>query len=193
MEKKIVLPEKLDTVPRAAELPRHMHRWNTNEEVASILIAFNKHKEWESREVPVRPPSGSMFLYSRKKVRYRKDSYCWKKRKDGRTTREDHMKLKVQGIECIYGCYVHSAILPTFHRRCYWLLQVSWLVDRHACVVEVDGKTDVDRQNPDIVLVHYLNVPLTDDNKLGMPTLSCCSDNKEWTEDELVLQLRPMC
>jgi hypothetical protein len=87
-----------------------------------------------------------MLLYSRKKVRYRRDGYCWKKRKDGKTTREDHMKLKVQGTEvrtptplplhltltpdlslsfqCIYGCYVHSAILPTFHRRCYWLLQV---------------------------------------------------------------------
>ncbi|CAG2065433.1 unnamed protein product, partial [Timema podura] len=70
-----------------------------------------------------RPKSGSMLLYSRKKVRYRRDGYCWKKRKDGKTTREDHMKLKVQGTECIYGCYVHSAILPTFHRRCYWLLQ----------------------------------------------------------------------
>ena len=72
-----------------------------------------------------RPKSGSMILYSRKRVRYRRDGYCWKKRKDGKTTREDHMKLKVQGTECIYGCYVHSAILPTFHRRCYWLLQVS--------------------------------------------------------------------
>lgn len=40
-----------------------------------------------------------MLLYSRKKVRYRRDGYCWKKRKDGKTTREDHMKLKVQGIE----------------------------------------------------------------------------------------------
>ena len=39
------------------------------------------------------------MLYSRKKVRYRRDGYCWKKRKDGKTTREDHMKLKVQGIE----------------------------------------------------------------------------------------------
>ena len=73
----------------------------------------------------VRPASGVMLLYNRKKARYRKDGYCWKKRRDGKTTREDHMKLKVQGIECIYGCYVHSAILPTFHRRCYWLLQVS--------------------------------------------------------------------
>lgn len=36
--------------------------------------------------------------------------------------------------QCLYGCYVHSSIIPTFHRRCYWLLQVgddlllfSWL------------------------------------------------------------------
>ncbi|XP_018574381.1 calmodulin-binding transcription activator 2 isoform X1 [Anoplophora glabripennis] len=112
-----------------------------------------------------------MLLYSRKKVRYRRDGYCWKKRKDGKTTREDHMKLKVQGTECIYGCYVHSAILPTFHRRCYWLLQ-----------------------NPDIVLVHYLNVPYPDDNKLAVitPSLALWADKKEWTKDELVSQLKPM-
>lgn len=53
-----------------------------------------------------RPKSGSMLLYSRKKVRYRRDGYCWKKRKDGKTTREDHMKLKVQGTEvsAIFTC-----------------------------------------------------------------------------------------
>lgn len=44
-----------------------------------------------------------MILYNRKKVKYRKDGYCWKKRKDGKTTREDHMKLKVQGVE-VRGC-----------------------------------------------------------------------------------------
>ena len=51
-----------------------------------------------------RPKSGSTLLYSRKKVRYRRDGYCWKKRKDGKTTREDHMKLKVQGIEVSKCC-----------------------------------------------------------------------------------------
>ena len=51
-----------------------------------------------------RPKSGSMLLYSRKKVRYRRDGYCWKKRKDGKTTREDHMKLKVQGTEVKPPC-----------------------------------------------------------------------------------------
>lgn len=50
-----------------------------------------------------RPQNGSMILYNRKKVKYRKDGYCWKKRKDGKTTREDHMKLKVQGVEVSKG------------------------------------------------------------------------------------------
>ncbi|XP_057336302.1 calmodulin-binding transcription activator 2 isoform X1 [Microplitis mediator] len=168
----IKLPENLETLPRAEHFPTQRHRWNTNEEIAAILISFQRHAEWQSREVKVRPRSGSMLLYSRKKVRYRRDGYCWKKRKDGKTTREDHMKLKVQGVECIYGCYVHSAILPTFHRRCYWLLQ-----------------------NPDVVLVHYLNVPYPDgDAKLAAlpPCLALPPDKKEWTRDELASQLRPM-
>ncbi|XP_072948624.1 calmodulin-binding transcription activator 2 [Epargyreus clarus] len=167
----IKLPENLESLPRAEHFAVQRHRWNTNEEIAAILISFDKHTEWQSKEVKIRPKSGSMLLYSRKKVRYRRDGYCWKKRKDGKTTREDHMKLKVQGTECIYGCYVHSAILPTFHRRCYWLLQ-----------------------NPDIVLVHYLNVPYPDDNKLATvaPSLALWADKKEWTKDELVSQLKPM-
>lgn len=168
----IKLPENLESLPKAEHFPTQRHRWNTNEEIAAILISFERHSDWQSKEVKIRPKSGSMLLYSRKKVRYRRDGYCWKKRKDGKTTREDHMKLKVQGTECIYGCYVHSAILPTFHRRCYWLLQ-----------------------NPDIVLVHYLNVPYPDDNKLAVitPSLALWGDKKEWTKEELVSQLKPMC
>ncbi|XP_025407991.1 calmodulin-binding transcription activator 1 isoform X2 [Sipha flava] len=167
----IKLPDNLESLPRAEHFPVQRHRWNTNEEIAAILINFERHNEWQSKEVKIRPKSGSMLLYSRKKVRYRRDGYCWKKRKDGKTTREDHMKLKVQGTECIYGCYVHSAILPTFHRRCYWLLQ-----------------------NPDMVLVHYLNVPYPDDNKLSVisPSLALWADRKEWTKDELLSQLKPM-
>ena len=40
-----------------------------------------------------------ILTFSDFQVRYRRDGYCWKKRKDGKTTREDHMKLKVQGME----------------------------------------------------------------------------------------------
>ena len=32
--------------------------------------------------------------------------------------------IQVDGIACITALYVHSDILPTFHRRCYWFIQV---------------------------------------------------------------------
>ena len=54
-----------------------------------------------------------MLLYSRKKVRYRRDGYCWKKRKDGKTTREDHMKLKVQGTEVCH--HITFPCPPHYH------------------------------------------------------------------------------
>ncbi|XP_034286739.1 calmodulin-binding transcription activator 2 isoform X2 [Pantherophis guttatus] len=172
---KVFLPKKLvECVPKCPALPKERLRWNTNEEIASYLITFEKHEEWLSGSPKSRPQNGSLILYNRKKVKYRKDGYCWKKRKDGKTTREDHMKLKVKGVECLYGCYVHSSIVPTFHRRCYWLLQ-----------------------NPDIVLVHYLNVPAIEDcGKICSPILcSINSDRKEWlkwSKEELVGQLKPM-
>ena len=50
-----------------------------------------------------------MLLYNRNRVRHRKDNYCWKKRKDGKTIREDHMKLKVQGLEVIL-LHIHENI-----------------------------------------------------------------------------------
>ncbi|XP_063097827.1 calmodulin-binding transcription activator 2 isoform X16 [Cavia porcellus] len=182
---KIFLPKKLlECLPRCPLLPPERLRWNTNEEIASYLITFEKHDEWlscapkTSPSFP-RPQNGSIILYNRKKVKYRKDGYLWKKRKDGKTTREDHMKLKVQGMEpvswqCLYGCYVHSSIVPTFHRRCYWLLQ-----------------------NPDIVLVHYLNVPALEDCGKGCSPIFCSisSDRREWlkwSREELLGQLKPM-
>ncbi|XP_034413591.1 calmodulin-binding transcription activator 2-like [Cyclopterus lumpus] len=172
-QRKVFLPHKLlECLPRLSSLPSDRLRWNTNEEIASYLISFDRHDEWLYCTLKTRPKNGSMILYNRKKVKYRKDGYCWKKRKDGKSTREDHMKLKVQGMECLYGCYVHSSIVPTFHRRCYWLLQ-----------------------NPDIVLVHYLNVPSLEDSGKCSPMLCAVTDRHDsvrWSRDELQNQLRPM-
>ncbi|XP_068919294.1 calmodulin-binding transcription activator 2 isoform X6 [Petaurus breviceps papuanus] len=148
---KIFLPKKLlECLPRCPLLPPERLRWNTNEEIASYLITFEKHDEWLSCSPKTRPQNGSIILYNRKKVKYRKDGYCWKKRKDGKTTREDHMKLKVQGME-----------------------------------------------NPDIVLVHYLNVPALEDCGKGCGPILCSisSDRREWlkwSREELVGQLKPM-
>ncbi|XP_074555069.1 calmodulin-binding transcription activator 2 isoform X2 [Halichoeres trimaculatus] len=172
-QRKVFLPNKLlECLPRLSGLPKERLRWNTNEEIASYLISFDRHDEWLSCTLKTRPKNGSIILYNRKKVKYRKDGYCWKKRKDGKTTREDHMKLKVQGMECLYGCYVHSSIVPTFHRRCYWLLQ-----------------------NPDIVLVHYLNVPSLEDSGKCSPLLCAVADRHDsvrWSRDDLLNQLKPM-
>lgn len=43
-------------------------------------------------------------------------------------------------------------------------------------------------------MVHYLNVPYPDDNKLAVitPSLALWADKKEWTKDELISQLKPM-
>ncbi|XP_074121055.1 calmodulin-binding transcription activator 2 isoform X9 [Sminthopsis crassicaudata] len=148
---KIFLPKKLlECLPRCPLLPPERLRWNTNEEIASYLITFEKHDEWLSCSPKTRPQNGSIILYNRKKVKYRKDGYCWKKRKDGKTTREDHMKLKVQGME-----------------------------------------------NPDIVLVHYLNVPALEDCGKGCGPILCSISNDrrewlKWSREELVGQLKPM-
>ncbi|XP_058428777.1 calmodulin-binding transcription activator 2 isoform X5 [Marmota monax] len=148
---KIFLPKKLlECLPRCPLLPPERLRWNTNEEIASYLITFEKHDEWLSCAPKTRPQNGSIILYNRKKVKYRKDGYLWKKRKDGKTTREDHMKLKVQGME-----------------------------------------------NPDIVLVHYLNVPALEDCGKGCSPIFCSisSDRREWlkwSREELLGQLKPM-
>lgn len=43
--------------------------------------------------------------------------------------------------------------------------------------------------------MHYLNVPYPDDNKMAViaPSLALWGDKKEWTKEELVSQLKPMC
>ncbi|KTF95175.1 hypothetical protein cypCar_00027436 [Cyprinus carpio] len=174
---------------------------------------------------------------------------------------------------CLYGCYVHSSIIPTFHRRCYWLLQMtagceqreidrtqySQLADgcvyehvhgkpfagvvpdhtpgcvqlchvsplyrsaSHSCL-RIDPSCHISSewyyccfsqtfalttphlllffflflfQNPDIVLVHYLNVPAIEDcgKPCGPILCSINTDKKEWakwSKEELIGQLKPM-
>ena len=44
------------------------------------------------------------------------------------------------------------------------------------------------------MLVHYLNVPYPDDNKLVIASsVTLWGEKKEWTKEELISQLKPMC
>ncbi|CAH8837746.1 unnamed protein product [Trichobilharzia szidati] len=123
--------------------------WYNQKEVAELLLGAYVHPDWLSPFVHVRPRNGSVIFYRRElaTLARKQDGYLWQRKPSRRTTKEIHMVLKVQGIECIIANYAHSALISTFHRRTYAL-----------------------RFNPSIVLFHYLNVPaLTYDNKLCLP------------------------
>ena len=111
--------------------------WHSNEEIFKILCEsiqlisladaqsqYRAIKEQRFTDKVVQlPRNGSVFIFDRRNVKnYKKDAYCWKRRKTGsaKSVREDRMCLKMNGVECIYGCYSHSCLMFTFHRRIYW-------------------------------------------------------------------------
>ncbi|XP_065842161.1 uncharacterized protein [Oscarella lobularis] len=135
------LPFVLAGIMRSNAFPSALHRWNTNEEVVSYLISQEDHKEWLVDTIPNKPEHGSLFLYRRAKInKFKGDGHEWKKRGDGKSTREDHGRLKINGVECLGARYAHSSVLSSFHRRRYWLLH-----------------------DPRVILVHYLNVDESDE------------------------------
>lgn len=82
-------PLDLDRIVTEAQ-----HRWLRPNEICEIL---RNHQRFQLRsDPPVRPQAGSLFLFDRKVIRYfRKDGYRWRKKKDGKTVKEAHEKLKV--------------------------------------------------------------------------------------------------
>lgn len=84
------------------------------------------------------PLSGSLFLFDRKILRYfRKDGHNWRKKKDGKTIKEAHEKLKAGSIDVLHCYYAHGEENENFQRRTYWLLEEDFT---------------------HIVLVHYLEI-----------------------------------
>lgn len=134
-------------------------QWHSNEEIYSILTQCSHYLTTKSSPSSGEwlllgddlaspngqrrlPQNGSVFLFDRRRCKnFKKDGFSWKRRKTGgaNSVREDRMYLKINGVDKIYGCYSHSSIVSTFHRRCYWLLD-----------------------KPDLVLVHYLHTPNTE-------------------------------
>ncbi|GMH13547.1 hypothetical protein Nepgr_015388 [Nepenthes gracilis] len=112
------------------------HRWLRPAEICEILRNYQGFHI--SSEPPDRPPSGSLFLFDRKVLRFfRKDGHNWRKKKDGKTVKEAHEKLKVGSVDMLHCYYAHGEENENFQRRCYWLLE---------------------EDSMHIVFVHYLNV-----------------------------------
>ncbi|KAG5529472.1 hypothetical protein RHGRI_030006 [Rhododendron griersonianum] len=84
------------------------HRWLRPAEICEILRNYNKFRI--APEPANMPPSGSLFLFDRKVLRYfRKDGHNWRKKKDGKTVKEAHERLKVgaEGWELSHIVLVH--------------------------------------------------------------------------------------
>ncbi|KAJ7968200.1 Calmodulin-binding transcription activator 2 [Quillaja saponaria] len=112
------------------------HRWLRPAEICEILRNYRMFQI--TPEPPNRPPSGSLFLFDRKVLRYfRKDGHNWRKKKDGKTVREAHEKLKVGSVDVLHCYYAHGEDNETFQRRSYWMLEPDMM---------------------HIVFVHYLEV-----------------------------------
>ncbi|KAF0911884.1 hypothetical protein E2562_012355 [Oryza meyeriana var. granulata] len=111
-------------------------RWLRPTEICEILSNYRSFSL--SSEPPNRPESGSLFLFDRKTLRYfRKDGHNWRKKKDGKTVKEAHEKLKAGSIDVLHCYYAHGEENENFQRRTYWLLEEDFT---------------------HIVLVHYLEV-----------------------------------
>ncbi|XP_012437207.1 calmodulin-binding transcription activator 3 isoform X1 [Gossypium raimondii] len=98
------------------------HRWLRPAEICEILRNYKKFHI--SSEPAHMPPSGSLFLFDRKVLRYfRKDGHNWRKKKDGKTVKEAHERLKAGSIDVLHCYYAHGEENENFQRRSYWMLE----------------------------------------------------------------------
>ncbi|XP_071724431.1 calmodulin-binding transcription activator 2-like, partial [Rutidosis leptorrhynchoides] len=117
-------------------LAEAQHRWLRPAEICEVLRNYQKFQI--ATEPPTKPPSGSLFLFDRKVLRYfRKDGHIWRKKKDGKTVKEAHEKLKVGSVDVLHCYYAHGEENESFQRRSYWMLEPDMM---------------------HIVFVHYLEV-----------------------------------
>ncbi|KAI3817438.1 hypothetical protein L1987_11228 [Smallanthus sonchifolius] len=114
-------------------------RWLKPGEVLYMMQNFDEKQL--TNEPVQKPPSGSLFLFNKRVLRFfRKDGHSWRRKKDGRTVGEAHEHLKVGNVEALNCYYAHGEANPNFQRRSYWML---------------DSGMD------HIVLVHYRDITMS--------------------------------
>ncbi|KAJ0080909.1 hypothetical protein Patl1_12392 [Pistacia atlantica] len=112
------------------------HRWLHPPEICELLRNYNQIRI--SLQPPNLPPSGSVFLFDRKVVRnFRNDGHKWRKKKNGKTLKESHEKLKAGSVNVLTCYYAHGEDNENFQRRSYWMVQEEF---------------------SNVVLVHYRDV-----------------------------------
>ncbi|KAJ6397927.1 hypothetical protein OIU77_018860 [Salix suchowensis] len=125
------------------------NRWLRPAEIVEILSNYQKFRI--APEPAHMPSSGSLFLFDRKVLRYfRKDGHNWRKKKDGKTVKEAHERLKCGSIDVLHCYYAHGEDNENFQRRSYWMLEeeLSHIVLVH--YREVKTKMEVIREEQKI-------------------------------------------
>lgn len=96
---------------------------------AEVFFILKNHESFQfTHEPPKKPPSGSLFLFNRRVLRFfRKDGYVWRKKRDGRTISEAHERLKVENVN-VLNCYYAHGEPPNLYlqRRSYWMLDPAY-------------------------------------------------------------------
>ncbi|XP_043719498.1 calmodulin-binding transcription activator 1-like isoform X2 [Telopea speciosissima] len=102
------------------------NRWLRPAEICEILRNYRNFRI--APEPPNKPPSGSLFLFDRKVLRYfRKDGHNWRKKKDGKTVKEAHERLKAGSVDVLHCYYAHGEENENFQRRSYWMLEEDFM------------------------------------------------------------------
>ena len=118
-------------------------RWLLPEEILDVLLHHDALCFYVSGSPPSLPPTGAMLLFDRRSCkRFRRDGHNWLTRKSGGRIREDHVKLRVGGLQRVAAAHAHSADVAAFHRRTYHL-------------AECEGGPAVDEAAGSFSLVHY--------------------------------------
>lgn len=131
-------------------LQEAQNRWLRPAEICEILRNYRKFQL--APDPPVQPPAGSLFLFDRKALRYfRKDGHRWRKKKDGKTVKEAHEKLKAGSVDVLHCYYAHGEDNENFQRRSYWMLdgQLEHIVLVHYREVKEGCKSGISRVSVD--------------------------------------------
>ncbi|KAL1557831.1 calmodulin-binding transcription activator 2-like isoform X1 [Salvia divinorum] len=166
-------------------LSEAQNRWLRPAEICEILRNYEKFHI--SPEAPIKPVSGSVFLFNRKVLRYfRKDAHNWRKKKDGKTVKEAHEKLKVGSVDMLNCYYAHGEDDENFQRRSYWLLEsdLMHIVFVHYLEVKGNKTNNSYARNSDRVLPNSENESSLTSSFRGTSPTSTLSSAYEDAESE---------
>ncbi|XP_062206085.1 calmodulin-binding transcription activator 3-like isoform X2 [Phragmites australis] len=142
-------------------LKEAQHRWLRPAEICEILKNYRNFRI--APEPPNKPPSGSLFLFDRKVLRYfRKDGHNWRKKNDQKTVKEAHERLKSGSIDVLHCYYAHGEENINFQRRTYWMLEEDFM---HIVLVHYletkGGKSSRARGNNNMIHEAVVDSPLS--------------------------------